>query len=326
MKPREVRAVSFRIKAKQVGKHRLQVTARSAEFGDAVKRQIEVVPDGRRVEQITNGELSRSAEFALDMPSDAIEGSGKAIVRIYPSSFSQLVEGIDGIFRLPTGCFEQTSSSLYPDVMALSYLRKTNKNMPEVEAKARQYIHIGYQRLLGFEVSGGGFDWFGRPPANIVLTAYGLMEFRDMAQVHDVDPNLIKRTRRWLMSKRNADGSWPDNRRALHERIASGTLSTTAYLAWAVFDGEPSPESRITRDFLLKNSPESISDPYALALVCHALLAIDPKDETVAPIWTSCFRSNARPRIGGRCGGRFRRAVTRHSTVRDKAAAWNRPR
>ena len=28
--------------------------------------------------------------------------------------------------------------------------------------KARQYIHLGYQRLLGFEVDGGGFDWFGR--------------------------------------------------------------------------------------------------------------------------------------------------------------------
>jgi hypothetical protein len=40
---------------------------------------------------------------------------------------------------------------------------------------------------VSFEVAGGGFDWFGRPPANVTLTAYGLMEFRDMARVHDVD-------------------------------------------------------------------------------------------------------------------------------------------
>lgn len=283
MKPREVRAVSFRIRVKQVGKHQLRVMARGAEFGDAVKRQIEVVPDGRRVERILNGELSHPAEMTLELPPDAIDGSGKAIVRIYPSSFSQVVEGIDGIFHLPTGCFEQTSSSLYPDVMALSYLRKTGKNMPEIEAKARQYIHVGYQRLLGFEVPDGGFDWYGRPPANIGLTAYGLMEFRDMAQVHDVDPNLISRTRLWLMAKRNADGSWPDDRRYAPEDGKSGLLRSTAYAAWAVFDGAPISESKPTRDFLLEHSPASISDPYVLALVCHALLAIEPKGEEVKP-------------------------------------------
>ena len=127
----------------------------------------------------------------VDIPDDAIEGSVKAIVKIYPSSFSQVVEGLDSIFQRPYGCFEQTSSTTYPNVLALEYLRRTNKTIPAVEVKARQYIHLGYQRLLSFEVSGGGFDWFGDPPANTTLTAYGLMEFLDMAAVHDVDADLI---------------------------------------------------------------------------------------------------------------------------------------
>src|SRR5512140_3700705 len=80
--------------------------------------------------------------------------------------------------------------------------------LPQVEAKARQYIHLGYQRLVSFEVPGGGFDWFGRPPANRTLTAYGLMEFADMARVHDVDPKLIDRTRQWLLSQQEPDGTW----------------------------------------------------------------------------------------------------------------------
>ena len=89
---------------------------------------------------------------------------------------------------MPSGCFEQTSSTTYPNVLALDYLRRTGKSVPAVEGKARQYIQLGYQRLLTFEVPGGGFDWFGRPPANRTLTAYGLMEFQDMAKVSDVDP------------------------------------------------------------------------------------------------------------------------------------------
>ena len=62
--------------------------------------------------------------------------------------------------------------------------RRTAYWTPEIAATASNYIQLGYQRLLSFEVGGGGFDWFGRGPANVVLTAYGLMEFADMAKVY----------------------------------------------------------------------------------------------------------------------------------------------
>jgi uncharacterized protein YfaS (alpha-2-macroglobulin family) len=285
LKPREVTSVTFKLKVKKVGRHELQLTARSADLADAVKRTIEVLPDGRPVERVVNGTLTQPASMSLELPEEAIEGSGKAIVRIYPSSFSQLVEGLDGIFQLPNGCFEQTSSSLYPNVMALSYLRQTGKSVPEVEAKARHYIHVGYQRLLRFEVPGGGFDWYGHPPANVRLTAYGLMEFRDMAKVHDVDPALIERTWTWLMRQRNSDGSWSDGPRIRHspEIPEDARLHATAYIAWAVFDGEHSADAAPTRQFLLQHAPESITDPYELALVCNALLVIDAKDSAVQP-------------------------------------------
>src|SRR5207237_10504489 len=134
--------------------------------------------------------------------------SPRLLVKIPPSTFSQVVEGLDGILQLPYGCFEQTSSVTYPNVLALDYLRRVKKSAPQVEAKARHYIHLGYQRLLGFEVKSGGFDWFGRPSANRTLTAYGLMEFEDMAKVHEVDAGLISRTRKWLLDQRRPDGSW----------------------------------------------------------------------------------------------------------------------
>ena len=37
--------------------------------------------------------------------------------------------------------------------------------------------------LAGFEVQGGGFDWFGSAPAHEALTAYGALQFQDMAKV-----------------------------------------------------------------------------------------------------------------------------------------------
>jgi hypothetical protein len=283
-----VRSTTYRLRVNKVGQHELQVTARAAGIADAIKKSIEVVPDGRRVEHVVNGTLQRPVEVDLTVPEQSIEGSPRAILKFYPSSFSQLVEGLDAIFRMPSGCFEQTSSTTYPNVLALDYLKRTKKSVPEVEAKARQYIHLGYQRLLGFEVSGGGFDWFGHPPANRVLTAYGLMEFQDMAKVHDVDPNLIARTRQWLLKQRNADGSWSAEGHWMHEDPTSKVtgleqLSTTAYIAWAVFGAEDArADAGPTADFIRRFLPSSISDAYVLALVANTLFAIDPEDRAVA--------------------------------------------
>jgi hypothetical protein len=289
--PREVRSVSYPLRAKKAGKHALQVTAKAGALADAIKRQIEVEPDGRRVEQVANGSLQRPAEMTLTVPDNAIEGSTKVFVKIYPSGFSQLVEGLDGIFRMPSGCFEQTSSTTYPNVLALDYLRRTGQRSPGVRDKAEQYIHLGYQRLLGFEVPGGGFDWFGRAPANLTLTAYGLMEFEDMAKVHDVDPQLIERTRAWLLRQRAEDGSWSEPNGAMHDDPLRGLgggsakLGTTAYVAWAVFGkpGATSPADPTTRQFLLSHKADSIDDPYLLALVANALLAIDGAGRDARP-------------------------------------------
>jgi len=287
----EVRSTHVRLRAVRVGNHELEVTAFGGDVSDAIRRQIEVVPDGRLVEQVANGVLREPVDFPLLVPEDAIEGSSKAIVKIYPSSFSQVVEGLDSIFQRPYGCFEQTSSTTYPNVLALDYLRRTKRNVPDVEAKARQYIHLGYQRLLSFEVAGGGFDWFGNPPANRTLTAYGLMEFEDMARVHDVDPQLIARTREWLLTQCRPDGSWPNEAGRLNDGLAGSVnrggnrdLAATAYVAWAIFDNATDrARSRATSSFLRSHSPQTIDSAYVLALVSNAFLAIDPSGREAKP-------------------------------------------
>ena len=94
----------------------------------------------------------------------------------------------------------------YPNILVLDYMRRTGQINPEIEMKALQFINLGYQRLLSYEVDGGGFEWFGNPPAHTVLTAYGLMEFSDMSRVFDVDPAIIERTRDWLYGQQQGDG------------------------------------------------------------------------------------------------------------------------
>ena len=180
---------------------------------------------------------------------------------------------MDSILRMPGGCFEQTSSSTYPNVLALDYMKRTKKLTPEVHAKAEGYIANGYQRLLTFEVPGGGFSWFGKAPANKILTAYGLMEFYDMSKVHDVDPKLIQRTQQWLAAQQQADGSWKPDTNFINEgatnRYNSDVLRITAYIAWSLENtGYQGPAVEKARQFVEQHMSAKL-DAYTLAVLAN---------------------------------------------------------
>ena len=277
VQPGAVRSMDFPIRVTKVGRFDLQVKATSDSYADAIKRQIEVVPNGRAIEEVVTGNLSDAVNLTLNVPEGIVPGSTMTLVKLHPSAFSQLVEGLDSIFRMPNGCFEQTSSTTYPSVLALDYMRRNKLINPSLEAKARQYIHVGYQRLLSFEIDGGGFDWYGNPPGKPALTAYGLMQFEDMAQVHNVDPAVLQRTREWLLRQRANDGSWPLKGRIFSavNRGTDGPLLHTAYIAQAVFaNGKSANAANKTLDYLLQHDAASIDDPYILSHVILAIAAI----------------------------------------------------
>jgi A-macroglobulin TED domain/Alpha-2-macroglobulin family/MG2 domain/Carboxypeptidase regulatory-like domain/A-macroglobulin receptor binding domain/Alpha-2-macroglobulin bait region domain len=271
-----VAGAQFRLTAARIGKFKLTLSAHmegSASRDDIVVREIEVIPNGREQDVVFNGRLEGSVKHDLHFPETAIADASSVIVRLYPGPLSQLIEGMDSILSMPGGCFEQTSSSTYPNVLALDYMKHTKKLTPETHAKAEGYIANGYQRLLTFEVPGGGFSWFGQAPANKILTAYGLMEFNDMAKVSDVDPRLIQRTRDWLVSQQQPDGSWKPDATFINEgatdRYSSNELRITAYIAWSLVDtGMQGPAIDKARGFIdshLNKAP----DPYTLAVIAN---------------------------------------------------------
>ncbi len=280
----------FTLEATRIGKFKLTLSARmagAAKRADIVVREIEVVPNGREQSVVFNGRLEPSADrqgasgagaplyagAAVNFPAIAIPDAGKVFVRLYPGPLSQVIEGMDSILRMPGGCFEQTSSSTYPNVLALDYMKRTKKLTPEVHAKAEGYIANGYQRLVTFEVPGGGFSWFGQAPANKILTAYGLMEFSDMSKVYDVDANVIARTQQWLASQQQPDGSWRPDSNFINEgatnRYNSDLLRITAYLGWSLRNtGYQGPAVEKARQFV-ERQMGSKTDAYTLAVVAN---------------------------------------------------------
>ncbi len=161
----------------------------------------------------------------------------------------------------------------------MGYLRETGKLTPEVSMRLENAISMGYQRLLTFEVAGGGFDWFGHAPANVALTAYGIMEFHDMARVHTVDHKVIDRAATWLRTQQKQDGSWREPRLPHTLSVGKGDLALTAFVVWSLAEsGMKDDCTRRGVEYLLRNADKA-ADPYTLALLSNALAAWDPKGE-----------------------------------------------
>jgi len=285
--PSDIKAVYYRIRAKGIGNHSLTVHARGTRLSDAIKRQIEVLPDGEERRDTWNDRLDGTVRQQVTIPKQAIPGASTILVKIYPGLFSQAVEGLDAMLRMPFGCFEQTSSVTYPNVLVLEYLKSAKMAKPEVQMKAEQYINVGYQRLLSFEVKGGGFSWFGNPPAHKVLTSYGLLEFRDMSRVHEVDENVITRTQNWLAGLQQKDGSWEPDQGGIAEGIINrqtDTLRVTAYITWALAESGYKGGAVEKAFGYLDAHWKEAKDPYALAVIANAYLSGGRKTDLTADV------------------------------------------
>ncbi len=285
----QVGAAQFTIVAERIGKFKLTLNGRmngSSQREDTVVREIEVVPNGEAKEIVFSGRLDSSARHTVSFPETSIPDASKIFVRLYPGPLSQVIEGMDGILRMPFGCFEQTSSATYPNVLALDYMKRTKKLTPEIHAKAEGFVATGYQRLLTFEVAGGGFSWFGNAPANKVLTAYGLMEFHDMAKVHDVDPQVITRTSEWLVRQQQTDGSWKPDAQFINEgatnRFNADLVRITAYIAWALESADYKGEAIDRARHFVEKHLDGKVDAYTLAVVAN-FAAENGKDSELAP-------------------------------------------
>jgi hypothetical protein len=275
--PGEVKGLAFKIQAVQPGTHGVRVRLVGTRLTDALERDVRVVPDGYRVELSHNGTLPEEPNVTVDFPKDAIAGGSDLYVKVYGGVVSQMAEGLDGGFRRPYGCFEQTSSTTYPNVLMLAYLRKSHRTSPEVEKKALEYIEMGKQRLLSFEVPGGGFSLFGSAPASAPLSAYGLLEFHDMAEVVDVDPAVIARTREWLYGQQQPNGTWVAPEYGSHGALdakAREWIRTTSYTAWAIAEtGDQDPRLARALDQVEAGDAPDAQEPYTLALRALALAA-----------------------------------------------------
>ena len=249
---------------------------------DAIRQTIKVSSSGFPVADAYSDTLEGTMVSKIKLPESIIPGTLKVSARVYPSVLADLQKGLEGMLREPHGCFEQTSTTNYPNLLVLDYLRESNQNNPEIEKRALALLENGYAKLTAFECMNSqnkkqGYEWFGgTAPAHEALTAYGLLQFRDMSRVMNVDQNMVKRTQDYIMGQRDGNGGFKRNARALDSFGRAPDDITNAYIVWSLTESGKSDD--VSKELSsLKEKAEKSNDPYFLALVANALLNRDDR-------------------------------------------------
>ena len=114
-------------------------------------------------------------------------------------------------------------------------IRASGKSNPAIEQKAMNYIRKGYERLISFETSQGGFEWFGKTPPHETLTAFGILEFTEMKTVYpEVSQAMIDRTVKWLLSRKDGKGGFKKSNKGYDSFASSPADVANAYIVYAL--------------------------------------------------------------------------------------------
>ena len=258
----------FRYRAmKAVTDGKQQVSAANTEISDAARKPVDVHPFGRPTTVTATSVMDKRGSLTLQVPEDAITGSVRARVKIYPNLLAHVVENLEAGLERPNGCGEQTISSTYPSLL-ITEAYATSENKPAVALKAQRYLMAGYERLLRYQDLSGGFTYWGHGDPDVALTAYAVEFLHHAARFIQVDNSVIQQAEKWVLGQQGADGAW----RGHWDKTDREATLQTAYVAEMLSvvedkDG-PTPNLQAGREkalSFLAAHRDLIDEPYVIA-------------------------------------------------------------
>ncbi len=263
------------------GKQR--VTAIGSDASDAIEKPVTVHPDGEEVAQSLSQLFGERTKFDVTIPDNAIKGSARAELKIYPNLRAHVLESIEAILERPHGCGEQTISSTYPSLLALKLYSLVGGEESPGATKAKRYLQAGYDRLRGYRKTDGGIGYWPNSESDIALTAYALKFLHDADDFIDVDESMTTAARDWLLKQQRADGSWnkyrSDGDDARSRAMLTAYVAKSLAMVEALSKAKPAAELKRALEFLSQQIDES-NEAYVVASA--ALAAFDGGETAIA--------------------------------------------
>lgn len=245
IRPDDALNALFTIRPTKIGLISLRITATSKTASDCIIKTLNVECEG--VPQFVNKaifiDLRNSSEFGpiqipIEIPKIALPDSTRIEITCLGDLLGGTIKNLEKLIRLPYGCGEQNMLNFVPNIVILNYLKNTHQLTVEIEAKAKKFMEIGYQRELSYKHKDGSFSAFGESDKNgsTWLTAFVARSFRQAADHITIQDHIIDESLKWLSENQAADGSFPEKGSICHKEMQGGSsngLALTAYVLTA---------------------------------------------------------------------------------------------
>uniref|UniRef100_A0A182NVA7 Alpha-2-macroglobulin domain-containing protein n=1 Tax=Anopheles dirus TaxID=7168 RepID=A0A182NVA7_9DIPT len=285
--------VSFLVKARKLGEMIVRVKA-STMLGlqtDAIEKVIRVLPESlvqQKVEtrMFCSNETTRKLyTFNLNISDKRVEHSEKIAFRLNPNILTNVIQNLDKLIKLPTGCGEQNMIKFVPNIIALDYLTamiSTNTSFEKSIKQATDFLREGYQNQMGYRKKDGSFSVFHSEDGSVFLTAFVAKSMQAASKYIDIDESMIDKACAWLASKQDRTGRFDEVGYIFDKEIQGGLrngIALTSYVLVALLE-HPELKTKyeqIVRKGLnyLDSKFSSIDNAYDLSLATYAFMLSD---------------------------------------------------
>lgn len=276
LKPLESGRLFVNMQTDEIVSSDLQFTIRSGDFRETLILPFNVEEKGfpHHYSIINN----KKENIKINIP-EYINGSFSASYYVYENSALQMFEDLERLKKEPFGCFEQLSSTIYPNIFILDYLKSVRKITPEIESTVLKNMKKGYQKMLSYKNRDGGFGYFSSAESDVALSAFALLEFRDLKKYINIDQKIIQELTSFILSKKNKNGLF-EVRRSYEMNIPYSEFSWTRnmYILYVLsklgFKNELEDSYKVVLNRVL-----STKDSYQLALMANTSAYLGKIDE-----------------------------------------------
>jgi len=205
LKPLESGRLFVTMQTDHIAASNIQFTVQSGDFRETMILPFNVDEKGfpHHYSMINN----KSENVKINIP-DYINGSMMSSYYVYENSALQMFEDLERLQKEPYGCFEQLSSTVYPNIFILDYLKSVKKINDNTQNVVIRNMKKGFQKMLSYKNKDGGFGYFNDAESDVALSAFALLEFKDLKKYVNIDSKLIENLTSFILSKKNASGQF----------------------------------------------------------------------------------------------------------------------
>lgn len=192
----------FRVRIKPGREVVLTGKALTNEESDAVELTLPVKPFGVPLSEAKSGRDAGEVSFTI--PAKSVPSSRMIEVSLAPSVGGSIFSALDYLTEFPYGCTEQTMSGMLPNIVVSNAFRELGIKPRLDPALLDKKVNAGFERLLDYQHSDGGWGWWKDDSSTEFMTALvveGLARASRAGKMTDKTEEARRRGAEWLSNR-----------------------------------------------------------------------------------------------------------------------------